>query len=190
MNTRLLTLLGGLRPALDLNFITQAAPDGLQISSALDVVTLTGGDFTRWYNPEQGTFICEITTLGTGTSQRFFGVNDGSDNESIRGFIRASAAVGWTVNDGGVAQTDLSFGGPVAANVPFKFAGAYGKNDMAACYNGGPVSVDTTGTLPSPTQLQIGDGASAGAFMLNGYVRRIRYYKRRLPDSTLQRLTA
>jgi hypothetical protein len=66
---------------------------------------------------------------------------------------------------------------------------AYALNDAAYCAQGGIVTVDVPPYNPPVVdRFQIGT-AGSGITMLNGYVRSIRYYKKRLPNAKLQSLT-
>jgi hypothetical protein len=66
-------------------------------------------------------------------------------------------------------------------------------NDCAISVNGNTAVVDTsTSTLPvdgSTVELQIGHTGGTSEF-LNGYLRKIAYYPARLPNATLQAITA
>jgi hypothetical protein len=70
-----------------------------------------------------------------------------------------------------------------------KFAGAYKANDFAACVNGGTVGTDTSGTVPIVSSLKLGVLYN-GTYELNGHIRRLAYYPRRLLAAELQALTA
>jgi hypothetical protein len=87
-----------------------------------------------------------------------------------------------------VAQADLNNGVAITANTVAKIASAYKANDFAMSTNSGTVQTDTSGSVPSVTQLQLGQGVPGPA--LNGYLRRITYYPRRLSNAELQAITA
>jgi len=155
------------------------------VTRSADVATMTGTNFSSWYNATQGTFVSQFTPsniLGTST---VLDANDTTANESTR--LRTVAADPFfVVTDGGVDQANID-AGTVAANTTYRMAGAYALNDFAASIGGGAAVTDASGTLPTVTQLQIGNSA-AGA-RLNGCIRSITYYNTRLANATLQSLT-
>lgn len=143
------------------------------------------GTLTPWYNVATGTLYGEFNGVASGT-RTVEDINDGTSNESIR-LRTVSTDPKFTVTDGGVDQADID-AGTVASNTTYKFAGAYAANDFAACINGGTVQTDTSGTIPTVTQMVL--GKSAASNYLNGYLRRVTYYPRRLSDAELQTITA
>jgi hypothetical protein len=66
-------------------------------------------------------------------------------------------------------------------------AGAYKVNDFAVSTNGGTVATDTLGTIPTVDRLRLGERVTGNN--LNGYLRRITYYPRRLSNAELQTIT-
>jgi hypothetical protein len=94
-----------------------------------------------------------------------------------------------TVVDNSVVQFAATVGaGFDTAFQVSKKALAYRAADFAGCLNGGTVSTGATGTVPTVNSLRIGRYVSANH--ANGWIRRIAYYPTRLPDTTLQGLTA
>lgn len=91
------------------------------------------------------------------------------------------------VTDGGATQVDMSIG-TVAANTTYKAAIAWAANDFAGCLNGGTVATDASGTLPAPDRLRIGSD-QAGNFQC-GHDQTLRVFAQRLPNATLQGMTA
>jgi hypothetical protein len=92
------------------------------------------------------------------------------------------------VVDGGVAQVTIA----ATPSIPFdgtvfKFASAFRLNDFATVTTGAVVT-DTSGTMPTVTQLSLGGSSLAGG-LLNGHLRNITYYPTRLTDAQLQALT-
>lgn len=68
-----------------------------------------------------------------------------------------------------------------------KQACAWKLNDFAACVNGGAVSTDVSGTVPTVTHGHIGRQAS---LLMDGWIKTLRYYPRRLSNAELQAITA
>ena len=109
-----------------------------------------------------------------------------SSNRMDNGFLTSTLA-GYDVFASGSAQASLY---PNASNaLTRKLATTYQLNNFAVSVNGGSVSTDTSGTVPTVSQLRIGDRTSGGVNALNGTIRRLTYFRQRLPNSTLQSIT-
>jgi hypothetical protein len=172
-------------PQLELGaFATSVIPTTTTaLTRAADVASVN--TLSPWYNASQGTLYAEFTGVASGT-RTIAAVNDGTSNESIR-LRTVGTDPKFTVTDGGVDQADIN-GGTVATGVTYRFGGAYALNNFAASINGGTVQTDNSGTLPTVTQLMLGNSASSN--YLNGYLRKFAYYPVRLPDAQLQAITA
>ena len=156
-----------------------------QVTRAADAASMTGTNFSSWYNAAEGTlFSSGLATASV--SQRFAGINDNSDNNAIRVFYRAANSGGFTVNVSGTAQADLSPGGSLSG-VNVYLAGAYKVNDFACSVNGLTAVTDTSGTVPVVTQFQIG---TAAGVQLNGTIKKLAYYPLRVTNAQLQALTS
>jgi hypothetical protein len=156
------------------------------VTRTADIATMTGTNFSSWFNASAGTFVSQFTTSTISGTRTILDANDNTANESIR-LRTVSADPFFTVTDGGVDQANID-AGTVAANTTYKMAGAYTLNDFATSIGGGAAVVDTSGTIPTVNQLQIGNSAASNS--LNGYLRTISYYNTRLSDSSLQAITA
>lgn len=155
------------------------------VTRSPDVATMTGTNFSSWFNAVQGTFVAQFTPSTISGTRAVLDANDNTANESIR-LQNVSADPFFTVTDGGVDQASID-AGTVAANTNYKIAAAYEVNNFAVSLGGGTVGTDTSGTLPTVTQMQIGN--SAGGNRLNGYICQISYYNTRLTNTTLQALS-
>lgn len=157
-----------------------------QVTRSADVATMTGTNFSSWYNASAGTFVSQFTNSTISGTRSVLDANDSTANESIR-LRTVTTNPTFTVTDGGVDQADID-AGTVAANTTYKMAGAYAANNFAASISGGAAVTDVSGTLPTVTQLQIGAAAAGNIF--NGRIASISYYNTRLANDTLQALTA
>lgn len=116
-----------------------------------------------------------------------FSVSDGTLNERIQMRRNNSTdRASFLASDGGVVQyNDLTSTPLGAVN---KTALAYKINDFQSSVNSVLGTADTSGTLPTVDRAEIGAGQSIA--YLNGHLRAIAYYPQRLPNATLQALTA
>ncbi len=161
--------------------------DGTSRTRAADVCSMTGTNFSSWFNASEGTIVSEQAFSYAPSASQFPGpwaINAGSNVESYQAYLNNTSAMFVEVRDGAVQQgvttrTDSS---------PNKLAFAYKVNDLALSVDGSELSTDTTATLPSPDRIQFGSNA-AGATTLNGWVRGFRYYPKRLSDAQLKALT-
>ena len=144
-----------------------------------------------WFNAVEGTTYFEGVTFDAtaGSFPRAFQFNDGTNNNVIQVTRNPSSAKArMSVVVGGVAQA-ADDATTWTLNTNTKVALAYAVNNFAIVANGGAATTDTSGTLPTVTSLLLGSQSGTVSF-LNGYLRRITYYPRRLANADLQAITA
>ncbi len=151
------------------------------VTRSADVCSIAGTAFSGFYNQSEGTVFAEARPVQSGTNT-FCAINDGTNNEALNIYWNANL-VQFQVRDGGTNQAVIT----TSASTPFRAIGAYKVDDFSTTCNGLATSVDTSGTLPTPTQLRIGN--LVDTVHVNGPIRRIAYWRTRLPDSTLQSIT-
>jgi hypothetical protein len=154
-----------------------------------DVCSITGSDFTSFYNEFAGTVLCESTLNGISSSNpytAFFGgqqngivMGEASGISSLLGFITADEN---TTFDSEMAGS--SFGVARKSAMTFQNGGS-----AIICLNGTLGTQDNSITLPidsvggmTPTNLNL----FRGQFTT---VKSFRYYKKRLANAKLQSLT-
>ena len=156
-----------------------------------DVATMTGTNFSTWYNQSQGTFIADVGRFSFVNSTAFAAFLSATDNPLANDWIYLIGDGNSTVSsyrNNGADQATIAIASPITSGGKASFA--YAVNDFAANVNGGAVSTDTSGTLSTDiTVLRIGAFATNPTF-LNGHIRTIAYYNTRLPNAQLQTLTA
>lgn len=157
---------------------------------AADLASMTGTNFSSWYNQTEGTLYAEYVYSTTGVANSCaYSLDNGTGNETV---VNASAAPNIDrvlSSAGGVPQANFGNFSYSAGQI-IQRAVAIKLNDAATTANGSTVSTDTSYTMPSPTQLVIG---AAGYFIssrLNGHIRRIVYYPTRLSNDELRALTS
>ena len=151
-----------------------------QVTRSADAATMTGTNFSSWYNQPQGTLLAAFSGTGVyavvmndATNNNYTGILNNSTT-AIRGIIAVAAAA---------RSIDM----PTTAGAINKTAFAYKVNDLAGSTNGGTVVTNATAAIPSLTQMVIGTSGSFG--FLNGHIRSIAYYNTRLANATLRALT-
>ena len=150
---------------------------------AADNAVITGTNFSSWYNATEGTLCTSVVTATTTTVGAALSINDNTSSNAIQIYYFGSAQ--YQVVTGGVSQATLS----ASSTGTFKAAGTYKVNDFAASFNGAAATTDTSGTIPTVSQLRIG-ALGGGSSHLNGTIKYIAYYPLRLSNAELQRLTS
>jgi hypothetical protein len=150
-----------------------------------DTCSLSGSNFDGWYRQDEGTFYGDFNPKSGGGA---FGFDDTTSNERIRLGHNGTTTGQFVVVDGNIAQCSLA---TPASSFPMgttgRVAAGYAVNDFVLYANSIAATPDTSGTLPTATQATIGNAQASGS--INGTIRRLVFWPRRLPDSTLQSLT-
>ena len=157
------------------------------IARSADVCTITGTNFSSFYSASEGTFAVEgqRTQAGSSALPTLMEVNDGGTSDTI-GFNSSATKEQFDIYGPSGAAT-MQPVDDVAKNTAFKIAGAYETKRYASSANGGAVATNTLAAIPTVNQLEV--GKSAHGRVLNGTVKRIRYYNRRLTDRQLKTLS-
>ena len=149
-----------------------------------DVVSMTGTNFSDWYNPTEGAFMANVSSLGTFAFNSVIDVNNATLlNRIVIRYNSASVASGLII-DNNITQAVLNPSAPNAS--ASKFVIAYKANSFAASYRGGAVSTATSGTVPTVTQLNIGHLIGVNTTQLNGHFIQLSYYPLRLTNNEVQ----
>jgi hypothetical protein len=154
---------------------------------------MIGNNFARWYNQTQGTLYFESLFNGNTASLQRLGisVSDGTTSNRITSVISSGTAIRNIISVGGVAQADMSSTVASTFNTSIKNAVAYAANDFATTANGLTPQTDTSGSVPVVNQAWFGQSETGGnTLMLNGTVKRISYFNRRLANTELVALTS
>jgi hypothetical protein len=154
----------------------------LAVTRNADVASMTGTNFSSWYNATQGTFVCATTGGNPSTGQWAVSFDvTGPGNEL---YVRqtSSTAVSSVINGAGSASFTISSGAAYTSALAYKLA------DCAFTVNGSAVSATSATPSAAPTALVL--GALGNTFYLNKHIRYIAYYNTRLPNATLQALSA
>ena len=161
------------------------------VTRSADVATMTGTNFSSWYNQSAGTFIAEASAFVpvATTTNAVVSANDNTGSNRNNVFV-FNGQWGGVTTTGGVDQANILIGASYTPTAVAKIAYAYQANNFAASVNGGTVGTDVSGTVPTVDRLFLGVTGSGGGAALNGHVRQIAYYNSRLPNAQLQTLTA
>lgn len=180
-------------PQLELGaFATSVIPTTTTaLTRAADVASVN--TLSPWFNASEGAVYVSATLINTPTTATFglYALSNGTIAERI--YVNTGSGAGGNINtivtDNSISQAQTINGGLSAAGI-YNYANAYKVNDFASVANGGSAVTDNLGSLPNVDRLILGANAVGNAQFLNGYIRRITYYPRRLSNAELQALTS
>ena len=150
---------------------------------AADVWTVPVSSFA--FNKDEGTVYADFTTnvsalvhacsLTDGTTSKYMNIGVISD-----GSLRSTV-----FNTTSQASLNLLAS---SINTPYRVALAYKVDNFSASANGSAAATDTSGTVPTVSQIEIGKTGNIAD--ISSRIRHIAYFPRRITDSNLQLLTA
>jgi hypothetical protein len=159
------------------------------VTRSADVASITGSNFSPWYNQAEGTVFADVASAPNNTIvQLVTDISDGSGSERM--FIRrtGSGSLAFAVVDGAVTQADVGAGTVISGGARFAMAAAYRLNSVNLATNGQIGTEDTFATIPTSNRMFIAQNL-VSAQQANGTIRRLTYWPQRLSNSTLQQIT-
>ena len=174
------------------SFATSFIPSaGASVTRAADSATMTGSNFSSWFNATQGTFVVDAQFGVVGTPSDLILAHDGSTTNSV-GIYMSSSKPNQAVNAGGVSQTAQASGSAWTLGATSKVAASFAANDFRTSNNGAAVVTDSVGSMPSGLNAFSLGGSGAVLYAgakLNATIARLRYYNTALTNAQLQALT-
>lgn len=158
------------------------------VTRAADVASITGTNFSSWYNQTEGTVFGQfLRTASTNSQQgRVFSFNNGTNTNALEiyqtGASNPSAQI--TATTAQALWTPSGF----TVGTSIKEVLGYQLNNSNASFNGSAETLDTACNIPTVTQARIGDRQD-GVRNLNGTIQRLTYWPVRLADPTLVSIT-
>lgn len=140
-----------------------------------DVVTMTGANFSDWYNQPEGTFVVTFTPdlFLTNNTNRVIQVSQGGGSNRVVDIY--PSGTNWANYNGTTASV---IGAASVTSTPQKISVAYKTLAYGYAINGGGVTAAASALVNTPNRLEIGH--TAGVNLLNGHMQKIQYYKQRL----------
>jgi len=141
------------------------------------------------YNNKGGSLFAEWVSSNS-ESQYIAELNqNNSTNYRIATYVDGTGNVDLFVNENGNIKANLDSGVDVNVGETQKVAVRFAVHDFAITADGSTAAVDTTGSpIPIPDTLDIGSGR--GLSLLNGHLKSLKYYPRKLTDAQLEGLTS
>jgi hypothetical protein len=142
------------------------------------------------YNQSAGTVVQEFSTADVFTANEN-AFSDGTNDNRIMWGLNANTGRAPYISAGGTNTVALINNSGIAGGVPSKLGIAFASNDVASSLDGGAVATDTSATIPtSITTLYLGVGATGTGTQINGHIKSIKYFPRRLTNAQLVDLTS
>ena len=158
---------------------------GTTATRAADVASMTGTNFSSWYNQNEGTVFVE-TEKPTLTNTVAVSISDGTTQNSIE--LRSSGSTADTVRFT-IFKSGLLFNDEFTADTAYKrLIFAYAENNSHAVANGILRTTDASVSIPTVDNLYFGNNLFLQT-QRPGHIKRFTYYDRRLTDTQLQALT-
>jgi hypothetical protein len=175
------------------SFSTSYIPtEASQVTRASDAASMTGTNFSSWFNNAEGTMYAEgksVDSITGTTARRFAEVNDGSTSNIMSIEFRNTTQSRFTVISSGTSQVSITSGETI--DQFSKLAGAYATNNFAFSAGGILGTPDTSGTVPVVSQLNIGNRSdNLNTACINGHIKKIAYYPLAATSAQLQGLTS
>jgi hypothetical protein len=157
------------------------------VTRSLDLASMTGTNFSSWYNQSEGSLLTIAAFPASGTRGLAQIASNSPSSNVIGNIVVNNADPRLRVVSNSIQQAEIQSGGPYLSNSICKLVSRFSLNDFAVCFNGGSLTFDKSGSLPIVDRLGIGRDFVSG--FLNGTISRIAYWPKRLPDAQLQALT-
>jgi hypothetical protein len=154
------------------------------VTRSADVASITGSAFSSWYNATEGTIYHQGSTASAGN---FFSIDDSTVSNRITSYFPAATAPALFIATGGATQANIS-SSAITAGSTFAQADVYKANDFVIVTNGGTISTDASGSVPTVNRMVIGVN-NFGTANINGTIRRLTFWGQRLPNNILQSIT-
>ena len=157
-----------------------------QVTRSADAASMTGANFSSWFRADEGTVYSESTGANSNSNPRYtYAIYDGTANNFIANFFGTSGTQECSITRFGTAQAAL----PTSTANNGKVAFAFKTNDSAASLNAGTVATDTDCILPVVNQFAIGGRLDSSTRYLNGTIKKLAFYPKRLTNAELQGMT-
>jgi hypothetical protein len=165
------------------------ATTSAQVTRASDNASMTGTNFSSWFNNAQGTIYCEGNPYalngGSGNPMTFVAISDNSTNNRIRITSNISTGGIFECANGGTSQFGLGIA--ITPNTFTKMAGSFATNNSLFSQAGGTATTDTSCLIPTVTQMQIGNFLTGRE--LSGWIKKIAIYPQATTATNVQSLT-
>jgi hypothetical protein len=156
-----------------------------QVTRAADAASMTGANFSNWYNQAEGTLYAEAAAPAAAQTIATISDNTNSNRILLQQGTNVRSVI---ITTSGVAQAAVS--AAATFNEYAKAATAFAANSCQIASNTVLGIEDTTVVLPVVDRVYIGANAVGTSGFLNGNIKKIAYFPRRLANAEIQSITA
>jgi hypothetical protein len=150
-----------------------------------DVATMTGTNFSDWYNASEGTFAFQGSVLNNVSISAMSVSNNTATGELIQVNTTSTGTVRGVVFAGSAVQASMSTGVNTGINAVFNVVIAYKTDSFAVSVNANNPLTDNLGVVPSPSRLNFLQNGN-GSAVYSGYVRKLTYWPQRVINAEVQ----
>jgi len=169
------------------DFPTSYIPtNGTALTRSADVATITGSNFSSWYNPSEGTYYAEVFSTSP-------------DAETILSSRRSDGVLiadGFKINSSTLYNRATCYLFSTGTNDFINYSPVSGKNKLAIAGSSASTSAYFNSVNGSnlatraPQGITVAGIEFGGTAPANAHISRITYFPERLPDATLQAITS
>jgi len=168
------------------------ATTSAQVTRSADAASMTGTNFSSWYNQGEGAVYVEQfynSLLPAASFTNILSISDNSTNNRLILYSSNATQVDAVVQTNGSTQAQFYKPNVLSAGNSVKLALSYEANNFAFTANGAAVDTDNSGVVPSVDRVFFEAGA-IGTAQGNRYLRKVSYYPQALTAANLQALTS
>jgi hypothetical protein len=156
-----------------------------QVTRSADSASMTGTNFSSWYNASQGTIYGESQAVGTGVQAVTATISSNNDNNIFLTTGSSAFFTGFAGYTNGTLQFNLTDSRTKTSYT--KVAGSLIVNNALSAVDGTSVGSDTSVLIPNVTQLLI--GANRAGTINSIYIKKLAYYPIAVTSTNLVALT-
>ena len=161
-----------------------------QVTRTADVATMTGTNFSSWYNASAGTLSAEFDLIGFAAAS-YYNIITLTNNTggNYLSFLKDGVTnnIKLNSNAGGSNIAAIEFSPPVV-NTVYQAVTTIKADDIAAAVSASAVQTDTNtgGVLPTIDRLHLGLLTTGIPNYMNGHLRKVEYWKQRVINAEVQ----
>ena len=158
------------------------------VTRSADVASITGTNFSSWYNQTEGTVFTEQLVIGSrATDFTLARIDSGSNANRIQLATGSNATLfnPFIITSSSSQGLNIVSVSPIGAT---KLCFGFAANNSTAAANGTTSSTDTTVTIPTGVNRLLIGNASGSAYV-NGTIKRLCFWPQCLANATLQTIT-
>jgi len=159
---------------------------GSTVTRATDVASITGTNFSSWYNQSEGTVFSSIRAKAPAGVYVAGAISDNTPDNRI--YFGANNSFNCFVASGGAQQFRVDYN-PYVQGVNVKHAAGLAQNDMSWCVSGVVRGSATTCLMPINVDRYYLNANEVGADIFSGHIARLAYFPTRKTDQELIKIT-